>query len=584
MKFIKVITPLFIGEYIVSDDAQIGQIVLIQIRNIEYYGIIFQIITSSEQKCKEAILTPDILSSKYISFMHEFAKHNITNICQFAEHINNYYTKLYKNKPLLYNLSNIVLTDIQNNTYNDIILSNKHILLWGVTGSGKTEVYFKVIEKYLLQNEQVLILLPEIAIAENIAARFTKNFNQEAVLWTSKKRSKKVFMSILRGDAKIIIGSRCAIYLPFFNLKCIVVDEEHDKSYKQTSYSGRDMAVLKADIENIKCILVTATPSLETYYFTKEEKYDLVKIENKFANVSLPIINTSNQIFSEYTVKRINEEIAKKHQVLIYLNRRGFATSVQCLYCKMIQYCKCKTVLYYHYKIHKFYCHKCFKQYNASECVYCSSCCFRYIGQGVEKIASDAHRIFKFANIRTISSDDYDFKQLENVDIFVGTQMITKGHDFQNISLILVLSFDIQICNFRSNEMTFSSLIQTIGRAGRSNKIQQAEIIIYTNYPYHPIIKYLKSNNMEEFLNHELLYRKTHNLPPYTSIINCKFKYNNKNFDNIYQKVVSIPYNKHITVNENYISALLYILNRTEQDNEYLLSLKCIIDVNCIDY
>ena len=420
-------------------------------------------------------------------------------------------------------------------------------LLQGITGSGKTIVYFEKIKENIKKNKQALVLLPEIFLTNQFNKRFEDYFGFQPAIWHSKitKKNKRIiWQNILNGKIKLIIGARSALFLPFKNLGLIVVDEEHDSSYKQDEgirYNARDMAISLGSIENIQVILSTSIPSLETYNNVKNKKYNITKLKRRYKNFSLPqteIVNLNlekknkNIWLDIKTLSLVKKYLDKKQQVLFFLNRRGYAPFMICKKCGTKLVCpNCSIFLTYHKHINQGMCHHC--GYKSSIIKKCKSkdtnCEFQMYGPGVEKIFSELKNIFPKKKISILSSDFLTKKkETENllndieknkINILVGTQLISKGFNFPNLNCIVVVDADFSGMGFdlRSTEKNIQLYNQLSGRAGRFSK---DSLIIYQTFnPQDQILKNLLKNEQDKFLEEEINLRKLKNLPPFARLI-----------------------------------------------------------------
>ena len=419
-------------------------------------------------------------------------------------------------------------------------------LIKGIPGSGKTHIYFEIIKSALKNNHQVLVLLPEKALSEQIAKRFKEFFNYQPAIWHSgikDKEKKKIWKGVLENKIKLIIGARSSLFLPFRDLKLIIIDEEHDASYKQdegVSFNARDMAILKASIEKFPIFLISATPTVETYFNAKQKKYFLYELNSRFNNSTLPEIKTvklskenitENNFISENIVEEINDFLKEKNQVLFFLNRRGFSSFIFCYKCmKRLECPNCSVGLVFH------------KNKNLASCHYCSystklsracknekeKCEFKLYGVGVEKIFQEVKKKFPDYKADILSSDFTDFdkfsKQLEaiednKINIIVATQIISKGFNFKNLNMIIVVNADTNFIgnDIRSTEKNFQLLCQLSGRAGRFNK--KSKIFLQTFDEKNKIFESLKDLKTEEFYNNEIEFRKNSNFPPFYKFI-----------------------------------------------------------------
>ena len=420
-------------------------------------------------------------------------------------------------------------------------------LLQGVTGSGKTIVYFEKIKEKIKKNKQVLVLLPEIFLTNQFNERFKEYFGFQPALWHSKitKKNKRIiWQNILNGNLKLILGARSSLFLPFKNLGLIVVDEEHDSSYKQDEgirYNARDMAISRASIEDIPILLSTSIPSLETYKNVKNGKYNFTQLKKRFKNYSLPnaeIINLNlskknkNIWIDTKTLNLVKKYLNKNEQVLFFLNRRGYAPFMICKKCGGKLECpNCSIFLTFHKHLKKAMCHHCgYKVILKRKCNKTNvNCEFQMYGPGVEKIYSELRQIFPEKKIKILSSDFLSKKnETENlledieknkVNILVGTQLISKGFNFPNLNCIVVVDADFSGMGFdlRSTEKNIQLYNQLSGRAGRFSK---DSLIIYQTFePSGRTLKNILENNQEKFLEEETFLRKEKNLPPFTRLI-----------------------------------------------------------------
>ena len=446
--------------------------------------------------------------------------------------------------------NNFHLNSEQNKCLNDIRNFGDKFnvtLLQGVTGSGKTIVYFEKIKENILKNKQSLVLLPEIFLTDQFNKRFEDYFGFKPAIWHSKitkKNRRIIWKNIINGKIKLVVGARSSLFLPFKDLGLIVVDEEHDSSYKQDEgirYNARDMAISRASIENIPALLSTSIPSLETYNNVKNKKYNLTKLEKRYKNFSLPtaeIVNLNldrkkkNIWLNSKTLNLARKYLEKKEQVLFFLNRRGYAPFMICKRCGSKLSCpNCSIFLTFHKHINKAMCHHC--GYKCSTNQKCkkldSNCEFQMYGPGVEKIFAELKQIFPEKKIKILSSDFLNkkketenlLKDIENneVNILVGTQLISKGFNFPNLNCIVVVDADFSGMGFdlRSTEKNIQLYNQLSGRAGRFSK---DSLVIYQTFnPSDETLKNIIENDPNKFLEEEISLRKDKNLPPFTRLI-----------------------------------------------------------------
>jgi len=419
----------------------------------------------------------------------------------------------------------------------------KPIYFDGVTGSGKTEVYFKLIKYFLKKKQQVLVLIPEIALSIQWVNRFYKVFQFEPFIWNSSikvSEKKKIWQASINGDSLIVVGTRSSVYLPFSNLGVIIIDEENDVSYKQEEqaiYNARDMAIVKSKINKSKIILVSATPSIETYYNYNENKYNLVSLESRFGKAKNPQINLidmkyhNGKLLSSNALKIIEKKLNEKKQVLILINRRGYAPITLCSKCGEKDSCKyCDINLVHHKRTNMMVCHHCgyTKVLNSD----CNSCKRKNsmisLGYGIEKVAEEIKHFFKNCNLVSLSSDTIRQKNFSNtlkeiedgkIEIIIGTQIISKGFNFLKLDSVFILDFDIWFHNadIRTNEKIFQLTQQVSGRTSRAD--ETGEVYIQTYDIDSHLLKFLKSNNKEGFYKEELALRKEAKLPPYKKLV-----------------------------------------------------------------
>ena len=429
-------------------------------------------------------------------------------------------------------------------------------LLQGVTGSGKTIVYFEKIKQNLVQGKQSLVLLPEIFLTNQFEQRFEDYFGFKPSIWHSKitKKNKKIiWQNIVNNKIKLVVGARSSLFLPFKKLGLIVVDEEHDSSYKQDEglrYNARDMAISRASIEDIPIILATSIPSLETYNNVKNKKYNSTKLKKRYKNFLLPsaeIVNLNlnkknkNIWLDIKTLNLARKYLDSKQQVLFFLNRRGYAPFLICKKCGLKLVCpNCSVFLTFHKQLNKAMCHHCgHKSSIKQKCQKTDfNCEFQMYGPGVEKIFAELRQIFPDKVIKILSSDFLNkkketinlLKDIENnkVNILVGTQLISKGFNFPNLNCIVVVDADFSGMGFdlRSTEKNIQLYNQLSGRAGRFSK---KSLIIYQTFnPSDKTLSDILENNPEKFLEEESCLRKEKKLPPFSRLIAFIVESNNE--------------------------------------------------------
>ena len=508
----------------------------------------FQIKTISEIK-------PFSFSDKLINFINWFSIYNLVPKGMVLKMFLGNDLLSSKNSNFKLQYSNIEkirfeLNDDQKKCLNDIQSFGDDFsvtLLQGITGSGKTLVYFERIKENLKKNKQVLVLLPEIFLTNQFNKRFEDYFGFKPSIWHSKitKKNKRIiWQNINTGKLGLVVGARSSLFLPFKNLGLIVVDEEHDNSYKQDEgirYNARDMAISRGSFENVPVILSTSIPSLETYKNVKSKKYNLTKLNKRYKDFSLPnaeIINLSltkkskNIWLDTKTLNLVKKYLDKGDQVLFFLNRRGFAPFMICKVCGYKLECpNCSIFLTFHRHINRAMCHHCgHKTQIKNKCKnFDSNCDFQMYGPGVEKIFTELKQIFPQKKIKILSSDFLTKKketfdllsdiEKNKINILVGTQLISKGFNFPNLNCIVVVDADFSGMGFdlRSTEKNIQLYNQLSGRAGRFSK---DSIIIYQTFnPNDETLKNILNNKQEEFLEEEFQLRKKKNLPPFSRLI-----------------------------------------------------------------
>ena len=430
-------------------------------------------------------------------------------------------------------------------------------LLHGITASGKTEVYLQAIETALKNGKQTIMLVPEISLTPQTVGRFVARFGDLVAVIHSALTPAKRFLEwkkIKDGKAQIVVGARSAIFSPFSNLGLVIVDEEHETSYKQDDvprYHARDVAHERARMNNCPLILGSATPSLESYYKAKQGEYELVKLTKRIEERLLPKVKivdmrmelaTRNRtvMFSKIMLDAIENTLKNGKQAMIFLNRRGFSTFVNCKKCGLVLKCRrCDAVLVYHFEEKKLVCHYCGSSITPPDiCPKCRSGYMSYFGLGTEKVESEMNRVFAGARIARMDSDTTaksgshdrilgDFKS-GKANLLVGTQMIAKGHDFPEVTLVAVVSADVSlnIPDFRAGERTFNLLTQVSGRAGRGDA--GGEVIVQTYSPDNYAIIAAAKHDYDKFYNEEIVARKELSFPPFVNLIKVTVRARNE--------------------------------------------------------
>ncbi|MCR4964694.1 MAG: primosomal protein N' [Bacteroidales bacterium] len=461
-------------------------------------------------------------------------------------------------------VSNILLSPAQQRAFDDIKAQfDDHTvtLLYGVTGSGKTEIYIKLIAEALQKGQQVLYLLPEIALTSQIVNRLRKYFGEKVGVYHSRFNEYErveIWSRVLQDQGfdtskyQLILGARSALLLPYQNLGLIIVDEEHDASYKQQDpaprYHARDSAIMLGNIHKSKVLLGTATPSLESFYNVEQGKYGLVTLMERFADSKLPDIWTVNMseahkqhkvhgVFSDFLIEKMSEALDRKEQIILFQNRRGYAVRMICHTCETMPTCKyCDVTLTYHKNTNLLKCHYCGYAIEVPhECPTCHSTDISMKGFGTEKIEEALAELFPDARVArmdldtTRSKNAYqriitDFEQ-HRTDILVGTQMVTKGLDFDRVSVVGILNADalLSFPDFRAFERAFQLLAQVSGRAGR--KGLDGKVIIQTYQPKHPALQYVETNDFRAMYDSQIQERRDFHFPPVVRVIKLSLKH-----------------------------------------------------------
>jgi primosomal protein N' (replication factor Y) len=454
----------------------------------------------------------------------------------------------------------IELTDEQKVAVTEISLDlNKKAfhtrLLCGVTGSGKTEVYFEAMELALAGGGGVLFLVPEVALAPQTVSRLRMRFGQEkVVVWHSHLSAGErvdAWRSLIQNESRIVVGARSAVFAPIAKLRLIIVDEEHETSYKQEDtprYHARDVAVVRAKTTDALCLLGSATPSLETINNVQKGKYGISKLTQRVDNRELPLVHLVDMrreadkiktlpILSQPLVEALRERCVNGEQSILFLNRRGFNTTMLCPDCGHVEGCKhCSIALTYHRTDGYLKCHLCgYRKPTPRRCSECNSFDLHKRGHGTQKIEDlVAELLPRRTIIRRIDADIMTKKNLfretlsdfrkGKIDVLVGTQMIAKGLDFPKVTLVGVIDADLPLRmeDFRASERAFQMLVQVSGRSGRGNRA--GEVFVQTYAPHSPSIQYARKADLEGFVDEELAMRKEFNYPPYRHLIRHLFR------------------------------------------------------------
>ena len=437
--------------------------------------------------------------------------------------------------------------------------SKETCLLHGVTSSGKTEIYIHLIDKLIAKNQQILYLLPEIALTTQLMQRLSAVFGDKLGIYHSKLNDNEraeIWQKMLSDKPyDIILGVRSSLFLPFRNLGLIIIDEEHEQSYKQQEpaprYHARDTGIMLAHLFGAKTLLGSATPSIESYYNAKAGKYGIVSLSKRFEEIEMPEIIIENtkelrrkkkmkSLLSPALIESIHHALSNNEQVILFRNRRGFAPIVECNLCAWTPKCKhCDVPLTYHKFRNVLVCHYCNATYAMpSECPSCHEKSIDLLGQGTEQLEEEVSRLFPEAKVARMDTDTTrgknsyekiidDFEK-NRVQILVGTQMLSKGLDFGNVSVVGIISADslLNYPDFRSYERGFQLMTQAAGRSGRKSK--QGKVIIQSNDPDQPIYRYIAENDYESFFASQLSERKIFKYPPFYRLISIVIKDKNE--------------------------------------------------------
>ena len=566
---------------------KVGEYVVVPFGKTELIGVVWDEFEKKNNKnfkikkiIKKLSITP--LKKKTINFLNWFSEYNIvpkgmalklvllSNKAIEEVEINKYKNFNFKIKENLYKFS-----DEQKQS---LIAMNKlnwkfnvHVLQ-GVTGSGKTIVYFQSLKKIVQKDLQGLILLPEIGLTSQFEKKFLEFFGFKAAIWHSgitKKNKELIWSGVSEGHIKVVIGARSSLFLPFKKLGLIIVDEEHDQSFKQDEgviYNARDMAISRAFYEDIPIHLVTAVPSIETFENIKKGKYSVSRLNKRYKNASLPkyeIINLNKtkldrgSWISNEVISKVNYHLDKGDQVLFFLNRRGYSPQVLCKKCLKSFTCKnCSINLVYHKNKNILLCHYCgFKTQLYRDCKNKSQCEFIFYGPGVERIFDEVKKKFPLKEVSIFSSDTMNKKNsseilnkiIENkINILVGTQLISKGFHFPNLNCIVVVDIDLtsQGHDLRGTEKNLQLYHQLSGRAGREGK--PAKVYFQTYNLNTNMINDITNSNPDIFLQKELELRKQNNLPPFQRFISLiltgndekKIEMESNKFKNYIEKII----------------------------------------------
>ena len=487
----------------------------------------------------------------------------------------------------------------------DTIKENKTYLLHGVTGSGKTEVYMNLIERELEKGKTALMLVPEISLTPQVLANFKARFGEAVALIHSGLSAGERFdewRRIFFGEARVVVGARSAIFSPIENLGIIIIDEEHEQSYISESnprYDTHEIAEFRRKYNDCILVLGSATPSIDSYLKALEGEYQLVEMPVRVNGMEMPKIviidmlnelrHGNNEIFSIPLIAELGNVVEKKKQAMIFINRRGFSSFQRCRECGYVAKCKdCDVSLVYHRYENKLKCHYCGKRYRALDI--CPSCGSHNIKQGAigtERVVEELKNYFPDVPIFRMDNDTTSTKGAHRSilsqfreakpGILVGTQMIAKGHDFEDVILVGIIDADQSLyqADYRSIERTFQLITQVSGRAGRSK--EQGKVILQTYSPRHYVYRYVQNYDFKGFFKKEANLRKVTNFPPYTKVLRILFSHED---ENIVAKEIKVCYNKVQEVKERFKDEFVYLdvmkspLNRIKTKYRYQILMR----------
>lgn len=548
---------------------KIGDIVKVPLRQKEFLGVVLALTSTNQQEDIKSLRSISLqagvlgnIGTGLLLLIQKAAHHYITELGSIAKLVLPVDISAARIKPFVQNIANefhlASLDQNQQNILSSIENSTVPILLKGVTGSGKTEIYFHAIAKYLATNtnEQVLLMMPEIALSKQIIDRFFERFGFTPAIWNSDEsisKKKTILKSIISGEVRLVIGTRSALFLPYQNLRMIVIDEEHDSSYKQHEgvlYNARDMAILRSKLENSKVLLISATPSIESIHNANTGKYIRLDIGSRYNAALMPniqIIDMKQETLKKYSwlseilIQEIRSTLHSNEQILLFLNRRGYAPVMLCKDCGYRFACNsCSAFMVFHQGSKKIECHYCGHTSSIpNECKGCKSENLILCGPGIERIAEEVRNLFPMAKIGVMSADYLSAQNNQqiisqmtsgDIDILIGTQIVTKGYHFPKLTLVGVIDADSALNNMdlRGSERMYQLMQQVGGRAGREDRI--GHVLIQSYNPDNKIIISLKNNEETKFIEAELKSREEMRMPPFENmaIINIRAKQSEK--------------------------------------------------------
>jgi len=506
--------------------------------NKEPYVTVWNFLTKNDGEYNKNRLSEETnvsLSSISSMLKHGFLVQKERSINRWDDRVFAHYTKKELNPE-------------QESIVESILTSDNHaFLIHGVTGSGKTEIYMHLVSEVMQMGKSAIILVPEISLTPQMVERFKGRFGNDISVFHSKLSLGERFdewFRIKEGKVKLAIGARSAIFMPFENLGMIIIDEEHESSYKSDSdpkYDAREIAGIKSEITGCKVVMGSATPSIESYHKTTLGEIELFTLNKRADGAEMPeikivdmreeLLNNNRSIFSQGLLDGINERLSRNEQVILFLNRRGFSTFVSCRKCGYVYKCSsCDISLTYHSDENRLVCHYCGKSRPLDKvCPSCGSKYIKYFGLGTEKIEWEIKKLFPkartlrmdFDTTKGKNSHERIYNKFKNheADILIGTQMVAKGHDFKNVTLVGIIAADLSLNlpDYKSAERTFQLITQVSGRAGRGRK--KGLVIVQTYNPDNYSIAYASKGDYEGFINEELKIRKYMNYPPFSDII-----------------------------------------------------------------
>lgn len=516
----------------------------IERRSPKQVKLLLEIVAAKGKGLPVAELLHKTSSSK--SSLNSLSAKGIVKI--YEQEIDRRYVEHYKEEKTKFTLSNqqeIVIEEVSKEVSSD---NFKTFLLHGVTGSGKTQVYIELAKKVLEKKKTAIILVPEISLTPQITSRFFNVFGDEVTVMHSRMSAGERYDSwrrVFKGKSSVVIGARSALFAPLKNIGLIVVDEEHDASYKQSDmipkYNARDAAIMLGSISNCPVLLGSATPSIESMYNAKTGKFNLLELPERIDNAKLPFITLVDvnrerkkqrmeNIFSKILLDKIDERLKRGEGVIILQNRRGFSTQIYCTDCGEVEICdNCSVPMVYHINKNNIQCHYCGLIKDVpNACTHCSSIQIKYFGTGTERVEDELEFYFPKVKMSRVDSDSITKKSALSrlllsfgageIDILVGTQMVSKGLDFSRVTLVGVISAEttLWLPDFRADERTFQLLTQVSGRAGRSKT--PGEVIIQTQNEKHFALQKVLNNNYIGFYEREIADRERMGFPPFTRI------------------------------------------------------------------